>query len=185
MSSVATYIGTILDKEGGYVNNPKDSGGETNWGITIEEARANGYFAGMKDMPREVAYGIYLKRYWVSTGIERIASISTRIAERLLDIAVNQGVYRAGEFCQRLLNALNRNGRDYADITVDGRMGPATRGALTAFLYARSSGRNAVEDAEAVFLKGLRAMQGNFYIELAERRPKDEEFLYGWLFNRA
>lgn len=181
MPIIESYINTILDKEGGYVNNPNDSGGETNWGITVEEARANGYFGGMQAMPREIAFNIYYKRYWVSTGIERIAGLSGVIAERLLDIAVNQGVYRAGEFCQRLLNALNRNGRDYPDIAVDGKMGPATREALNAFINRR----NRPKESEEVFVKGLRAMQGSFYIELAERRPKDEEFLYGWLFNRA
>lgn len=183
MKTVKDYIDDILLKEGKYVDNPNDSGGETNWGITVEEARANGFYGDMKTMPREFAFNIYMKRYWVATGIALIADINASIAERLLDIAVNQGVYRAGEFCQRLLNALNRNERDYPDLKVDAKMGMNTRSALTSFLNARGPTRKL--EAQEVFLKGLRTMQGHFYIDLAERRPKDEEFLYGWLFNRA
>lgn len=179
MSNVKTMIDALIEREGRYVNNPNDSGGETNWGITIADARANGYYGDMKTMPRSVAYDIYYRSYWISTGIEAISTLSELVAERLLDIAVNQGKYRAGEFCQRLLNALNRNQRDYKDLTVDGKMGPATRAALRALIALR--GQTGTE----VFEKGLQIMQGYFYIDLAERRPKDEEFLFGWLRTRV
>jgi lysozyme family protein len=33
----------LIDVEGGYTNNPDDSGGETMWGVTIAVARRNGY----------------------------------------------------------------------------------------------------------------------------------------------
>lgn len=36
-------IDGILSLEGGYVNNPADRGGATNWGITEATARAFGY----------------------------------------------------------------------------------------------------------------------------------------------
>jgi lysozyme family protein len=177
-------LNDLLEREGGYVNNPNDSGGETNWGITVSEARANAYFGPMATMPRQIAYDIYHRKYWVASGLQNLSTVDIKIAERLLDIAVNMGLYRAGEFCQRLLNALNRNERDYKDLRVDAKIGPATCAALRAFLHARP-GKDTVSNATEVFLKGLRAMQGNFYIELAERRPKDEEFLFGWLRNRA
>lgn len=182
--TVDEAIEEILLKEGGYVNNPNDSGGETNWGITVVEARAWGYQGPMQNLPRASAKLIYLKKYWVATGLDRLSTLSSVIAMKLLDIAINQGVYRAGEFCQRLLNALNRNERDFKDLKVDGNIGPGTRAALTAFLHARP-GAASIGTAEEVFVKGLRAMQGYFYIDLAERRPKDEEFLFGWLKNRA
>ena len=37
---------------------------------------------------------------------------------------------------------------------------------------------------EVVLLKALEALQGERYIALAERRPSQEAFLYGWLAGR-
>ena len=38
-------INHIIEIEGGYVNDPNDSGGETNYGVTEKVARDNGYYA--------------------------------------------------------------------------------------------------------------------------------------------
>lgn len=54
----------LIGHEGGYVNDPKDPGGETNWGITIHTARANGYTGSMRAMSRADAKTIYLKAFW-------------------------------------------------------------------------------------------------------------------------
>ena len=82
-------------------------------------------------------------------------------------------------FLQRALTALNRNGKDYPDLVPDGRVGAQTLAALDAFLdkRGRSSG-------ETVLLRSLEALQGERYLRLAERRPANEAFLYGWLANR-
>ena len=63
--------------------------------------------------------------------------------------------------------------------TPDGRIGPATLSALDSFLAAR--GRTG---GETVLLRALDALQGERYLRLAERRPANEAFLYGWLANR-
>ena len=76
------------------------------------------------------------------------------------------------------MNALNRGARDYADIAVDGRVGPATLAALDGFLKQRAAA------GEAVLLKAIEALQGERYLRLAETRPANEAFLYGWLANR-
>ena len=36
-----------------------------------------------------------------------------------------------------------------------------------------------------VMLRMLDAQQGAFYMDLAERRPKDERFVYGWFLHRV
>ena len=100
------------------------------------------------------------------------------IAAELFDTAVNMGPGVATGFLQRALNALNRNGRDYADMAVDGAIGPATLAALTAFLDHRGTA------GELVLIKAVEALQGERYLGLAERRPANEAFLYGWLANR-
>ena len=61
----------------------------------------------------------------------------------------------------------------------DGRIGPATLSALDTFLELRGK-----KKGETVLLKALDALQGERYIRLAERRPANEAFLYGWLANR-
>ena len=78
----------------------------------------------------------------------------------------------------RALNALNRAARDYPDIAVDRAIGPRTLAALDGFLKARGKG------GETVLLRAMEALQGERYIALAERRPSQEAFLYGWLANR-
>jgi lysozyme family protein len=88
------------------------------------------------------------------------------------------GTGTASGFLQRALNALNRNGGDFTDIAVDRVIGAKTVTALDAFL--RKRGRQ----GETVLLKAIEALQGARYITLAENRPANEAFLYGWLANR-
>jgi hypothetical protein len=80
---------------------------------------------------------------------------------------------------QRALTALNRNGGDYPDLVPDGRVSTMTLFALDAFFAARGKG-----SGETVLLRALEALQGERYLRLAERRPANEAFLYGWLANR-
>ncbi len=81
-------------------------------------------------------------------------------------------------FLQRALNALNRNGADYPDIAIDRTIGPDTLRALEAFLAKRGP------PAECVLTKAIDALQGAHYIRLAEARPTQEAFLYGWITSR-
>ena len=101
-----------------------------------------------------------------------------RVAAELFDTAVNMGPETATGFLQRALNALNRAARDYPDIAVDREIGPRTLSALDGFLAARGKG------GETILLRAMEALQGERYIALAERRPSQEAFLYGWLANR-
>lgn len=166
-------INEIIRVEGGYVNDPSDSGGETNFGITEAVARAYGYAGAMRDMPRGVAFDIYAARYWDAV---RADEMPERVAAEVVDTGVNMGTGRAGKFLQRSLNVLNVGGSLYPDLVVDGNIGPMTIHALRAYLAKRD------EDA---LVKALNCLQGAYYIELAERREKDEKFVYGWLKNRV
>ncbi len=85
----------------------------------------------------------------------------------------------AATFLQRSLTALNRNASDYPDLVPDGRIGEKTLAALDAFLSKRG-----MKSGETVLLRALEALQGERYLRLAERRPANEAFLYGWLANR-
>lgn len=176
---VDALIETLIDREGGYVNRPDDKGGPTCFGITEAVARAHGYAGPMRSLPRGEAAAIYRRLYWQRPRLDEIASRSRRVAAELFDTGVNMGPAVAVTFLQRALTALNRGGRDYPDLTPDGRIGPATLAALDAFLATR--GRSS---GETVLLRALEALQGERYLRLAERRPANEAFLYGWLANR-
>ncbi|QIL01813.1 hypothetical protein G7078_02775 [Sphingomonas sinipercae] len=177
--SVDRLIDDLIEREGGFANHPSDRGGATCWGITEAVARAHGYRGAMRALPRDEAAAIYRRLYWLRPRFNDIAQRSARIAAELFDTGVNMGPAVAVTFLQRALTALNRNRRDYADLTPDGRIGPATLNALDGFMAAR--GRSS---GETVLMRALEALQGERYIRLAERRPANEAFLYGWLMNR-
>lgn len=171
-------IDGVIDREGGYANHPADRGGPTRYGITQAVARQHGYSGDMRDFPRDQAGAIYRRRYWLRPGYDQIASRAPSIAAELFDTGINMGPSIATGFLQRALNALNRGAHDYPDITVDGVAGAGTIAALDAFLAHRGKA------GEAVLLKAMEALQGERYLALAEARPANEAFLYGWLANR-
>ncbi len=177
--TVDEIIAEIVRREGGYVNDPRDAGGETNWGVTIAVARANGYDGPMRDMPRSTAERIYRKRYVEAPGFDKIAVLSPAIGAELVDTGVNMGPQVAARFLQRALNSLNRGQADYADLIVDGDAGQNTRAALAAFLAKRG------QTGLTVMLRALNALQGERYIAISEARPANEAFVYGWLANRV
>jgi lysozyme family protein len=172
-------IDALIDREGGYADNPADKGGPTCFGITEAVARAHGYVGPMRQLPREEAAAIYRRLYWLRPHFDEIAARSPRIAAELFDTGVNMGPAVAVTFLQRALTALNRGGKDYPDLTPDGRIGPVTLAALDEFFAKR--GRTG---GETVLLRAVEALQGERYLRLAERRPANEAFLYGWLANR-
>lgn len=179
MNKIDTIIDNTIGKEGRYSNNPKDSGGETMWGITATVARSNGYTKPMKDMPRSVAVDIFTREYFTGPGFDKVLLRSPSLAEELFDTGVNMHPMTATRFLQRALNALNRQQLDYPDVVVGGKLGANTLVSLDAFLKLRGS------QGEVVLLRILNSLQCNRYIELAEARVKDEEFVFGWVLNRV
>src|SRR4051812_5126216 len=176
---VDPLIDGLIEREGGYVDHPADNGGATCFGITEAVARAHGYAGSMRQLPRDEAAAIYKRLYWARPRFGEVAKRSARIAAELFDTGVNMGPAVAVTFLQRALTALNRGARDYPDLTPDGRVGPTTLFALDTFLALRGKG-----SGETVLLRALEALQGERSLRLAERRPANEAFLYGWLANR-
>ena len=176
---VDRLIDALIEREGGFVSHPADKGGPTCFGITEAVARAHGYAGPMRLLPREEAATIYERLYWLRPRFDEIAKRSWPLAAELFDTGVNMGPAVATTFLQRALTALNRGGKDYLDLTPDGRIGAMTLFALDAFLANRGK-----TTGETVLLRALEALQGERYLRLAERRPANEAFLYGWLANR-
>ena len=177
--NVDQIIEGIVGREGGFTDNPKDKGGPTRWGITQAVARQYGYTGDMRTLPREVAKAIYLELYYVGPKFDQVHALSPRIAEELTDTGVNCGQAVAAKFLQRALNAFNREASIYPDIIVDGQLGIRSLAALRAYLEHRGA------EGEEVMLKALNCLQGERYIGLAEGRPANEEFVWGWIKNRV
>ena len=176
---IGQLVDALIEREGGYVNHPADRGGPTCFGITEAVARAHGYGGAMRDLPQREAMAIYRRLYWLRPRFDQVAVRAPRLAAELFDTGANMGPAVAATFLQRALTALNRSGRDYPDLVPDGRIGESTLGALDAFFKVRGKA-----GAETVLLRAIEALQGERYLRLAERRPANEAFLYGWLANR-
>ncbi len=160
----------------GYAHHVDDPGGMTNYGITRVAARANGYKGSMKEIPYDIVLRIYVRKYWVRVGADKI--VDQEIAEELFDTAVNCGVSVAVAFLQRTLNVLNAKERRYLDLKVDSRFGPKTERTL----------RQCLEIApwyKLCVLRALDSLQCVRYIDLAERHVKFESFMAGWLRTRV
>lgn len=106
----------LISHEGGYVNHPKDPGGETNWGITKRVAVENGYTGSMRSLTREQAKEIYRSAYWDRA---RADEYDGAIAFQLFDAAVNHGIGNGIRFLQRAVGVAD-----------DGQVGPRTVAAI-------------------------------------------------------
>lgn len=102
----------ILHHEGGYVNHPKDPGGETNLGVTKRVYEEWGGEKDMTDLLVEDVAPIYQKNYWDRCKCDDLPS---GLDLCVFDFAVNAGPSRSAKFLQRLIGT-----------TVDGGIGPNT-----------------------------------------------------------
>ena len=178
-SQFPAYLMGLVAREGGYTDHPDDTGGPTNWGITLATARAYGYDGRMQELSREEASRIYLTRYWTTPRFDQLEKIFPQLANKLFDIGVNMGPSAGVCFLQRALNTLNDRLVPYPDMRVDGALGPVTLHALKAFITQRG------EDGKRVILNMVRAQQTIRYMELAEKQVSQETWEYGWQRLRA
>jgi lysozyme family protein len=165
----------VIKVEGGYVNDPSDSGGKTRYGITEKVARKNGYTGDMKDLPLDFAKEIYKTSYWNVFTADNIES--QLIAEELFDTGVNCGIALPKKWLQENLNVLNQGGKLWKDLLVDGRIGRKTIKALNKCTSTKKG--------ESRLYKLLNADQTMRYKQITKNNPKNERFMGGWLDNRV
>ena len=156
MSKFDEIIEVVLEHEGGYVNDPKDPGGETNFGI----AKRSHPDVDIKNLTKEGAKEIYKEVYWDKNKVE---SLPEELWHIYFDMCVNQGKSRAVRIIQRAVNGKG------GSLTVDGGMGPMTIAAI---------GKSRVE------LDRVRAYRVKYYADLVTKKPDLERFYFGW-FKRA
>ena len=156
MSKFDEIIEVVLEHEGGYVNDPKDPGGETNFGI----AKRSHPDVDIKNLTKEGAKEIYKEVYWDKNKVE---SLPEELWHIYFDMCVNQCKSRAVKIIQRAVNGKG------GSLTVDGGMGPMTIAAI---------GKSRVE------LDRVRAYRVKYYSDLVTKKPDLERFYFGW-FKRA
>lgn len=172
-------IDDLIQREGEFSDRPSDKGGATRWGVTEAVARKAGYAGDMRALPRGFAEALYMRKYVIEPGFNKVLEVSWPIGEEMVDTGVNMGASVPGPWLQRTLNALNQRGRLFPDLVVDGQLGPATIAALKSVLRHRGA------DGAKVIARTLNCMQGARYLEITERNPQQEDFFYGWLLNRV
>lgn len=184
MADFKTAYKITMAHEGGYANNPNDSGGETwkgiarkkhpdwpGWGVVdhYKNKIKTGFpntLATAPGLQAEVE-SFYKVVFWDYLKLDQIKD--QRIANELFDTAVNMGQGVAALFIQRALNVSNRNGKDYPDLQVDGSVGGITVNAVNN--HPRPD----------QLLKLLNTLQGAKYIAICEANPSQEIFLNSWL----
>lgn len=160
--SVDALIDEIIDREGGYVNDPADGGGPTRYGITKGTlARWRGRHVTVDDVKRldvGEAKDIYRAQYIVQPGFEPLPE---PLRSHLVDFGVNAGPMQSVRTLQRSLG-----------VGVDGVFGPATKLALA----------EAIEEGGVDRLtRRFWQERVRFYARLVAMRPTQEKFLDGWL----
>jgi len=111
---------TILHHEGGYVNHPKDPGGETNLGVTKRVYLEHGGTKDMKDLLVEDVAPIYKKGYWDKMkGDDLPGGLDLCV----FDFGVNAGPGRSAKYLQTMIGTV-----------ADGGIGPNTLKAVEAYV---------------------------------------------------
>lgn len=162
-------IAAILAREGGYVNDPTDHGGATNFGIT--QAAADEYSLGpVQNMSETTAKAWYRARF-AEWKIDQIPDYAT--FDLVADCCVNHGEGMGVKWLQQAIG-----------VTADGAIGPATLNAMARFPLPLSSHMGIVNmEWPAIFNKIL-AARIQFYGRIVAANHDQAKFISGWL-NRA
>ena len=156
MAAFDPAVKKLLKKEGGYVFDPNDRGGETKYGIT----KVSYPDLDIKNLTLQEAEAIYLRDYWNPI---RLGLISDQaVAEFMLDTAANSGTGTAGKMLQKAANTLG------ARLVVDGAVGPLTVTAVNAL------------NAKAL-LSNMVSWRVKFYENIVAKDASQKKFLKGWL----
>lgn len=160
-----------LAHEGGFVNDPADSGGATKYGITLKtyrEKHPEATIDAIKNLTVKDAEDFYFKEFWLRYGYDRITIED--LAVKIFDAAINMGAQQAHICLQRALNCVGFK------LVEDGHIGEQTLNAL-------NHGGN--PEWQFAILCAYRSELAGFYRLLAEKKSQNKKFLNGWLKKRA
>ncbi|WP_299782999.1 holin-associated N-acetylmuramidase [uncultured Roseobacter sp.] len=165
MQTVREIATEIVAREGGFVNDPDDPGGATNYGVTIHTMRALGIdldrdgavtISDVRALTREHAIEIFEKHYFEKP---LIALLPPVLQASVFDMYVNAGA-NAVKILQRLLRDMGHK------IAVDGILGPKSIAAAQA---AYLDAPNHLADAYGIARR-------NYYFRVADRRVASRKY---------
>ncbi|MCA0044571.1 holin-associated N-acetylmuramidase [Celeribacter litoreus] len=165
MQTVQQIATEIVAREGGYVNDPDDPGGATNYGVTIGTLSRLGIdldgdgqvtATDLKRLSRTQARDIFIEHYFQHPRIDELPPV---LQPSVFDMYVNAGS-NAVRILQRLLNDMGQR------IAIDGMIGPQT---IDAAQIAQSLAPEYLADAYGIARR-------NYYYALADRRPSSRKY---------
>ena len=143
-------IEVVLEHEGGYVNDPHDLGGETNFGITKRFYPD----VDIKNLTKEQAKTIYHTDYWRRGKCD---SVPSHLRHIYFDMVVNFGQSGAVKVLQEAAVSRGHN------IKVDGGIGPNTI--------------KAIQNVETDRVRAYRVLK---FARIVIKKPTQEKFWLGW-----
>ena len=170
----------VLGVEGGYVNDPADRGGETNYGITyntLNDAKNKGWIpfnVTIHNIQLEHAKVIYKKGYW---DVVQADSLPHPLDLIMFDSAVNHGPNAAVKLLQKSLNALLR----YAELKVDGIIGPLTLRAVRNYEGLQDAPGSHNKSNIRYLCIDVLMNRIELYLSIVMNNRSQEKFLKGWL----
>lgn len=178
MANFQEAYNITMGNEGGYSNNPADSGGETwkgvarnyhptwNGWVIVDQIKAtnpsnlNQALAANAQLNADVD-SFYEQNFWNPVGLNSINC--QQVANQLFDSAVNMGTGTACKFLQQAINTLQPGA-----VTVDGIVGPATIAAANK------------QNDEALY-NAICNIRKQRYEAIVAANPSQSIFLNGWL----
>ena len=162
----------VLNHEGGFVDDPDDPGGATNFGVSLRWLRTLGELGDIdRDADIDVddihalethdVAKLYHDQWWAPHGYG--AFPDPAVAIKTFDLAINMGARAAHRILQRAIRA--SSGEALID---DGIIGPVTRQALAACVTAS-------------LLAAMKSEAAGQYRLIAATKPRLTKFLHGWL----
>ena len=163
MADFSQAVARTIIFEGGYVNNPHDSGGETYEGISIKNwpkwegwvrlhSHPQGDRLDLDSILQGMVVDFYRVHFWQYDGIN-----DQDVADKVFDLGVNVGKVHAVKILQQVVGT-----------NQDGIYGPNTerlvnshpRGSLTPLIKTSAE---------------------KYYLAIVQSHPEDSQFLQGWL----
>lgn len=165
MQTVREIADEIVVREGGYVNDPDDPGGATNYGVTIHTMRrlrldldgdGDVDARDVRRLTKTQAVDIFIRHYFHRP---RIGELPASLHATVFDMYVNAGG-NAIKILQRLLNEMGQT------VSVDGALGPQSIGAAQ---EAHESAPDHLADAYGIARR-------NYYFRIADHRPASRKY---------